>query len=136
MLSEAFFSAVSGPPIAANTAISKDIGVYCQTFSPNYAVKTTFKKSAAPVNGLAVSDTHVFAAQNDKSQVHVYSRARGNHEVTVTFPQRIKSIALIGDVLAVGTTEGSLILWEVSQARIIVCQESSTGFASLSYRLA
>lgn len=114
MLSEEFFSSVCGPPIAANTAISKDVGIYCHALTPSYAVKSTFKKSATPPNCLAISSSHVFAAQNEKSQVHVYSRARGNHEVTVTFAERIRSLSLIGDVLAIGTVDGSLILWEVS----------------------
>lgn len=114
MLSEEFFSTVCGPPVAANTAVSKDVGIYCHALSPSYAVKSTFKKSATPSSCLAISNSHVFAAQNEKSQVHVYSRARGNHEVTVTFPERIKSLCLVGDVLAVGTADGSLILWEVS----------------------
>lgn len=118
MLSEDFFSTVCGPPIAANTAVSKDVGIYCHALLPTYTVKSTFKKSATPPNCLAISNTHVFAGQVDKSQVHVYSRSRGNHEVTVNFSERIKSLALIGDVLAVGTTDGSLILWEVSQPRL------------------
>lgn len=113
MLSEEFFSSVCGPPIAPNTAVSKDVGVYCHVLTPSFAVKSTFKKSSSPPNGLALGPSHVFAAQQDKSQVHVYSRARGNQEVTVTFPERIRSLALVGDVLAVGTAEGSLILWEV-----------------------
>ncbi|KAH6686728.1 WD domain-containing protein [Plectosphaerella plurivora] len=117
MLSEDFFSSVCGAPIAANTAISKDVGIYCHALTPSYAVKSTFKKSATPTNCLAISNSHVFAAQNEKSQVHVYSRARGNHEVTVTFAERIKSLRLIGDILAVGTVDGSLILWETCTGR-------------------
>ncbi|EEY16080.1 WD repeat-containing protein [Verticillium alfalfae VaMs.102] len=112
MLSEEFFSAVCGPPIAANTAISKDVGLHCHTLTPSYAVKSNYKKSAAPTNCLAISPSHVFAAQNEKSQIHVYSKARGTQEVTVTLGERIRSLALIGDVLAVGTVDGSLMLWE------------------------
>lgn len=114
MLSEEFFSSVCGPPIAPNTGISKDVGIYCQSLTPSYAVKSTFKKSATRPNCLAISDSHVFAAQNEKSQIHVYSRDRGTQEVTVTLGERIQSLALLGDVLAVGTTDGSLVLWEVS----------------------
>lgn len=116
MLSEQFFSSVSGPPITPNTAISKDIGIYTQTLSPSYAVKATFKKSSAPAHCLAVSDTHVFTAQDQKAHVHVYSRQRGNQEALVPFSERIQSLTLAGDVLVLGTAEGRLILWEVSQS--------------------
>ncbi|WYZ39384.1 hypothetical protein EsH8_III_001298 [Colletotrichum jinshuiense] len=117
MLSEEFYSCICGPPITANTAVSKDVGIYAHTLSPSYAVKSTLKKSSTPVNCLAVSDSHVFAAQHEKSQVHVYSRSRGIQETTVTFPERIRSLALIDDVLALGTSEGRLILWETCTGR-------------------
>lgn len=114
MLSELFFSSVCGPPITPNTAVSRDIGIYSHTVTPSYAVKGSFKKSAAPAGCLAVSETHVFAAQDQKAHVHVYSRQRGNQELLVPFPERIRSLALAGDVLVLGTAEGRLILWEVS----------------------
>ncbi|OLN96358.1 Pre-rRNA-processing protein crb3/ipi3 [Colletotrichum chlorophyti] len=117
MLSEDFYSCICGPPITANTAVSKDVGIYAHTLSPSYFVKSTLKKSSTPVNCLAVSDSHVFAAQHEKSQVHVYSRVRGVQETTVTFPERIRSLALIDDVLALGTSEGRLILWETCTGR-------------------
>lgn len=103
--------------MANNTAIVKDAGIYEQTLHPNHSTTSTFKKSFAPPNCLAVSDTHVFAAQEEKSTVHVYSRAKGNQEALVTFPERIRSIALLGDVLFLGTQEGRLIVWEVCTGR-------------------
>ena len=114
MLSEEVISTISGPQIAANTAVPKDAGIYSHTFSPSWAVKATFKKSSTPVNCLAVSDNHVFAAQDQKAHVHVYSRERGNQETLVSFQEKIRSVALSGNVLILGTAEGRLILWEVS----------------------
>src|SRR5688500_17303143 len=113
MLSQEFISAISGPPLAANTAVSKDIGIYSHSLTPSHTIKTTFKKSSTPVNGLAVSPTHVFAAQDQKAHVHVYSRQRGSEEALVPFPERIRSLALAGQVLVVGSVEGRLFLWEV-----------------------
>lgn len=113
MLTEEFVSAICGAPLSSNTAIAKDIGIYCHTLSPSYSVKSTFKKSSVPVNCLAVSETHVFAAQHEKAYVHVYSRLRGNQEAFVAFPERIRCVTLAGDVLIMGTTEGRLMLWEV-----------------------
>ncbi|KAL3965238.1 hypothetical protein ACCO45_002242 [Purpureocillium lilacinum] len=112
MLSEELVSAISGPPVAANTAVSKDVGIYAHTVTPTWAAKATFKKSSAPRHGLAVSDTHIFAAQEQKAHVHVYSRQRGNQEALVPFQERIGCVALIGDVLVLGTAQGRLILWE------------------------
>ena len=113
MLTEEFVSAICGPPLSSNTAIAKDVGIYCHTLSPSYSVKSTFKKSSVPVNCLAVSDTHIFAGQHEKAYVHVYSRLRGNQEAFVALPERIRCLTLIGDILVVGTTEGRLMLWEV-----------------------
>lgn len=113
MLSEEFVSAICGAPLSSNTAIAKDIGIRCHTLSPTYSVKSTFKKSSVPVNCLAVSETHVFAAQHEKAYVHVYSRLRGNQEAFVAFPERIRCVTLAGDVLVMGTAEGRLMLWEV-----------------------
>ncbi|KAM0259607.1 hypothetical protein ACHAQJ_003186 [Trichoderma viride] len=112
MLSDELFSSVCGPPIAANTAISKDVGIYAHTLTPTWAVKSSFKKSSAPVHCLALSDSHVYAAQDQKAHVHVYSRARGNQEALVPFQERIRCLALAGDVLVLGTAEGRIILWE------------------------
>lgn len=124
MLSEEVISTISGPQIAANTAVPKDAGIYSHTLTPSWAVKATFKKSSAPVNCLAVSDSHVFAAQDQKAHVHVYSRERGNQETLVSFQERIRSLATSGNVLILGTAEGRLILWEVSFGLVafsIVC---------------
>lgn len=114
MLSEDIISSVCGPPIAANTAVSKDIGIYAHSLTPSWATKSTFKKSSAPRHCVAVSETHIFAAQDQKAHVHVYSRDRGNQEALVAFPERIRSLALAHNVLILGTSEGRLILWEVS----------------------
>ncbi|KAH6980939.1 WD40-repeat-containing domain protein [Ilyonectria sp. MPI-CAGE-AT-0026] len=117
MLSQDFVSAICGPALAANTAIAKDVGIYSHALTPSHAVKATFKKSSAPVNCLAVSDTHIFAAQHQKAHVHVYSRQRGNQEALVPFPERIRSLTLAGQVLVLGTAEGRLFLWEVCTGR-------------------
>lgn len=114
MLTESYFVSVAGPPLANNTAIAKDAGIYEHTLHPSHSTTATLKKSSAPRNGLAVSDTHIFAAQEEKSTVHVYPRAKGNQEALVTFSERIRSIALQDDVLFLGTQEGRLIIWEVS----------------------
>ncbi|KAK4155346.1 Pre-rRNA-processing protein crb3/ipi3 [Chaetomidium leptoderma] len=119
MLSEEFVSAICGAPLSSNTAIAKDVGIYCHTLSPTYSVKSNFKKSSVPVNCLGVSETHVFAAQHEKAYVHVYSRLRGNQEAFVAFPERIRCLTLVGDILVMGTAEGRLMLWETCTGRLV-----------------
>ncbi|KAI1181262.1 WD domain-containing protein [Nemania sp. FL0916] len=117
MLTESYFVSVSGPPLANNTAIPKDAGIYEHTLHPTHATAAILKKSSVPSGGLAVSRTHVFAAQQDKSTVHVYARPKGNQEAFVAFPERIRSIALRDDVLFLGTNEGRIIIWELCTGR-------------------
>ncbi|KAL1890642.1 Pre-rRNA-processing protein ipi3 [Sporothrix stenoceras] len=122
MLSEDFFAAVCGPPLTSNTAIARDVNIYHQTLSPAHSVQATFKKSATPVGGLAISPAHVFAAQQDRAYVHVYSRLRGGQETFVPMPDKVRCVTLAGDdqsVLVAGTIEGRLILWETRTGRLI-----------------
>jgi pre-rRNA-processing protein IPI3 len=113
MLSEGFITAIRAQPKTANTAVAKDVGIYVHTLNPSHSVKSSFKKSSAPVNALAANSTHIFAAQADKAVVHVYSRERGNQEALVSFPERITCLALAGEsVLVIGTIEGRILLWE------------------------
>ncbi|KAH8655167.1 WD repeat protein-like protein [Tricladium varicosporioides] len=120
MLSEGFISAIRAQPKSANSAIAKDVGIYVHELHPTHVVKSSFKKSSAPVNALVASSTHIFTAQVDKAVVHVYSRDRGNQEALISFPERIHSLALVGDsVLVLGTAEGRIILWEVCTGRTI-----------------
>lgn len=117
-LSENFITSILAKPKTANTAIAKDIGIYTHTLHPSYTVDSAFKKSSTKPSCLAVSSTHIFAAQADKAVIHVYSRERSNQESLISFPERIHSIALLNDgLLALGTAEGRIILWEVMSGR-------------------
>lgn len=133
MLTERYFVSVSGPPITNNTAIAKDVGIYEHTLHPSHSTANTFKKSSAPANGLAVSNTHVFSAQNEKSTVHVYAREKGTQEAIVTFHERIRSLLFLGDVLVLGTDQGRVIVWEVcynlffNLTRVLIRTQTCTG---------
>ena len=117
-LSEKFITSIRAQQKSANTAIAKDIGIYTHTLHPTYTVDSAFKKSSTLPHCLATSSTHIFAAQADKAVVHIYSRARANQEALVSFPERIHSLALLHDgLLALGTAEGRIILWEVMTGR-------------------
>lgn len=117
-LSEKFVTAIRAQQKSANTAIAKDIGIYTHTLHPTHTIDSAFKKSSTLPNCLAVSSSHIFAAQADKAVVHVYSRERANQEALISFPERIHSITLLDDgLLALGTAEGRIILWEVMTGR-------------------
>lgn len=115
MLTETFVTSIRAQQRTANTAIAKDIGIYVHDLYPTPTVKATFKKSSTQSNSLAANTTHIFAAQIDKAVIHVYSRDRGNQEALIPFSERIHSLELVDEgLVALGTAEGRIILWEVS----------------------
>ncbi|RYN45152.1 hypothetical protein AA0114_g9312 [Alternaria tenuissima] len=120
MLTEQFVAAISAST-KPNTGVTKDAGIFIHEFQPLVAQRHAFKKSASAPNGIAVSASHVFAAQSDKAIVHVYSRERGNQEALVPFPERIHSIALAAQdsVLLLGTESGRILAWEVCSGRLV-----------------
>lgn len=120
MLSESFVASTLASAKTPVSASLKDVGICLHEFQPSSTLRSTFKKSSTAPNCLAVSVSHVFAAQSEKAIVHVYSREKGNQEATVPFPERIRSIAVAGskngDIVVLGTEGGRLILWEVCES--------------------
>ena len=115
MLTEIFIASTLNPEKLSN---SVNTGVHLYDFRPLPAPKSTFKKSSTNTNCLAISASHIFAAQADKAVIHVYSRERNNQEAVVPFSEKIQSIVLAGEssgagTLILGTEGGRLILWEV-----------------------
>jgi pre-rRNA-processing protein IPI3 len=123
MLSESFITSTLTSVKTPAAASLRDVGICVQEWQPALNLRSTFKKSSTAANCLAVSPSHVFAAQSEKAIVHVYSREKGNQEAIIPFPERIRSIALAGgkngDILVLGTEGGRLILWEVSEQAVI-----------------
>ncbi|KAJ5917876.1 hypothetical protein N7454_010251 [Penicillium verhagenii] len=121
MISESFIAATLSSA-KTPTATLRDVGICVHEFQPAPQLRSTFKKSSTTPNCLAVSPSHIFAAQADKAVVHVYSREKGNQEALVPFPERIRSIAVVGakhgDVLVLGTEGGRLIIWETNPRRV------------------
>ncbi|PYH80744.1 ribosomal assembly complex component Ipi3 [Aspergillus uvarum CBS 121591] len=128
MLSESFIASTVASGKTPASASLRDVGICVHEFQPTLNLRSTFKKSSTAANCLAVSPSHVFAAQSEKAIVHVYSREKGNQEATVPFPERIRSIALAGgkngDVVVLGTEGGRLILWETCTGRQIATTAS------------
>lgn len=116
MLTEQFVASIAAPKKAPNASHVKDVGIFFYESQPQPGQRSVLKKSATAPNCLAVSDTHVFAAQADRAIVHVYNRERNNQEATVPFPELITSVTLAFDdtILILGTASGQVFLWEVS----------------------
>ncbi|KAJ5780494.1 hypothetical protein N7457_005654 [Penicillium paradoxum] len=127
MLSESFVASTLSSA-KSPTASLRDVGICVHELQPSSILRSTFKKSSTSTNSLAVSPSHIFAAQADKAVVHVYSREKGNQEGIVPFPERIRSIAVAGgkygDVLVLGTEGGRLIIWETCTGRQVATTAS------------
>ncbi|KAJ5220215.1 hypothetical protein N7468_009419 [Penicillium chermesinum] len=127
MLSESLVAATLSSA-KTPTATLRDVGICVQELQPAPQLRATFKKSSAAANCLAVTASHIFAAQADKAVVHVYSREKGNQEALIPFPERIRSIAVAGakygDVLVLGTEGGRLLLWETCTGRQVATTAS------------
>lgn len=116
MLKENFLLSTLSPEKLDNAA---GLGIHVHEFQPIPALGLTFKKSSCNPNCLAISSSHIYAAQADKAVVHVYSRDRKNLEAIVPFSEKIHSLAISGakdgvGTLIIGTEGGRIILWEVS----------------------
>jgi pre-rRNA-processing protein IPI3 len=119
MLTETLALSTLSPNKPNSSSTSRDVGVHLHIYQPLASLQQSFKKSSTAPNCLAVSSSHIFAAQVDKAVVHVYSREHGNQEAVVPFPEKIRSIALAGDYeegtgcVVMGTEGGRLMVWEV-----------------------
>ncbi|KAK6353363.1 Pre-rRNA-processing protein ipi3 [Orbilia brochopaga] len=106
------------PPAAVGGSASPEATV---TLHDIHTLTTAhvFKKSATPQNALAVSRTHVFAAQADKSVLNVYNRVKGGLEAIVPLPEVLSAVACSqdGGVVVMGTTTGRVTAWETSSGR-------------------
>ena len=85
-----------------------------------YKHVTSFKRSNTARNGLAVSDTHIYAAQAEKAVVNVYSREKGSLVSTVPFTEQFTVLEAShnGAFVAGGTENGRLTIWEVHSMRL------------------
>lgn len=128
MLSEHFAASVSAAAIAPKAAANsvKDVGISVFESQPHSGQRASFKKSNTPPNCLAVSSSHIFAAQADKAVVNVYNREKGNQEATVPFQERITCLALACEdtVLVLGSQTGRIFSWETHTGRVVITSQA------------
>ncbi|RPB19483.1 WD40 repeat-like protein [Terfezia boudieri ATCC MYA-4762] len=93
-----------------------------------YKHLTTYKRSSTAKSGLAVTSSHIYAAQADKAVINVYDRSKGTLASTVPFTEQFTVLAAShgGAFIAGGTENGRLTIWEVTSGRFI-----STGHTHL-----
>ena len=63
MLIEKFVASVASPEKTVPNSVYKDAGIFIHEFQPVAGLKATFKKSSTKQNCLAITPTHIFAAQ-------------------------------------------------------------------------
>jgi pre-rRNA-processing protein IPI3 len=134
MLTESFIAATltASKPSQHLSSALKDVGIFLHEFQPQLTPRHGFKKSSVQPQCLAVSDSHIFAAQAEKAVINVYSREKGNHEATVPIPDQITSLAFADGaaLLVIGTEQGKLILWEVATGRL--CSSTASHLQGVS----
>ena len=129
MLTESFVvsTLTSDKGSSSSSSALKDVGICLHELQPHLTPRHSYKKSSTNRNCLAISESHIFAAQADKAVIHVYNREKGNQEATVPFPERIHSLAYasVGSaLLVIGTAEGRLMLWEFASGRLVTSAAS------------
>ncbi|KAI7097924.1 WD40 repeat-like protein, partial [Hortaea werneckii] len=126
MLAEHIIASIGVPEKVVPSNVAKDAAIFVHEAQPIQQPKAVFKKSATPPHCLAVSSTHIFAAQTGKAVVHVYSREKGNQEATIPFTERITCLTLACEetVLILGTAEGRCFLWETATGRLVTTAQS------------
>ena len=99
---------------SVNTA-QKDLAIFQYEWQPVLVQERAFKRSETQPNSVAVTESHIFAAQHGKAVVHVYSREKNNQEAIIPFPEKITALAAAADngILILGTEKGRILLWEV-----------------------
>ncbi|KAL7268796.1 Pre-rRNA-processing protein ipi3 [Rhizina undulata] len=120
MLSEQVLLSTSRSPATESHSTAGDASIAIYNLH-TYSQTTTFKRSTTAKNCLAVTDSHIFAAQSDKAVVNVYSREKGNLECSVPFSERftVLEASPCGGFIACGTESGRLAVWEVASGRYI-----------------
>ncbi|KAK6341903.1 Pre-rRNA-processing protein ipi3 [Orbilia blumenaviensis] len=108
----------SHPPPSSGASASPEAYISLHNLH-TFTQTSTFKKSCTPQNSLALSPTHVFAAQSDKSVLNVYNRSKNQLETTIPLPEQLTAVTCSssGGIVAMGTNSGRVNVWETSSGR-------------------
>ncbi|RVD90132.1 uncharacterized protein DFL_001108 [Arthrobotrys flagrans] len=108
----------SHPPSSSGASASPEAYISLHDLH-SFTQTSTFKRSCTPANSLAVSPTHIFAAQSDKSVLNVYNRSKNSLETTVPLPEQLTAVTCSsnGGIVAMGTASGRVNIWETSSGR-------------------
>lgn len=117
MLTESFIISTKGSKSSGQNATKSD-GIQLHEYRPQSTLRRLYKNSSTNTHCLGVSRMHLFAAQAEKSTVHVYNRVTGKQEATVAFQRKITALAVTSTtfpIIILGTDDGSLVFWEVCE---------------------
>ncbi|KAF3202550.1 Pre-rRNA-processing protein ipi3 [Orbilia oligospora] len=108
----------SHPPSSSGASASPEAYISLHDLH-SFTQTSTFKKSCTPSNSLAISPTHIFAAQSDKTVLNVYNRTKNSLETTVPLPEQLTAVTCSsnGGIVAMGTASGRVNIWETSSGR-------------------
>ncbi|KAF3188703.1 Pre-rRNA-processing protein ipi3 [Orbilia oligospora] len=108
----------SHPPSSSGASASPEAYISIHDLH-SFTQTSTFKKSCTPSNSLAISPTHIFAAQSDKTVLNVYNRTKNSLETTVPLPEQLTAVTCSsnGGIVAMGTASGRVNIWETSSGR-------------------
>lgn len=125
MLSEFLLASISSAaksttPASSGTGLPpvKDASIFRLAIEPNSRdAPTIYKSSLTGRNGLAASQSHIFAAQLQKAVINVYNVEKSNQEAIIPLPEKVTAIATAGDsgeYVIIGSESGDVLIWEVS----------------------
>ncbi|KAF3930190.1 hypothetical protein ABW20_dc0101337 [Dactylellina cionopaga] len=108
----------SNPSASAGASTSPEAYISLHDIH-SFSQSSLFKKSSCPPQCLAISPSHIFAAQSDKSVLNVYNRTKGNLETTIPLPEQLSAVScsLNGGVVVMGTKSGRVNVWETASGR-------------------
>ncbi|KAF3214536.1 Pre-rRNA-processing protein ipi3 [Orbilia oligospora] len=109
----------SHPPSSSGASASPEAYISLHDLH-SFTQTSTFKKSCTPSNSLAISPTHIFAAQSDKTVLNVYNRTKNSLETTVPLPEQLTAVTCSsnGGIVAMGTASGRVNIWEVEFSKV------------------
>jgi pre-rRNA-processing protein IPI3 len=87
---------------------------------------SSFKQSSSSVNGLQVTDGHIFASQSEKTLLHIYAHNKEGVEQKIVLPEKLSCIKVSpkGNWLAGGGHTGRLLVWEIKSGNLLFARDT------------
>ncbi|KAL8762554.1 MAG: hypothetical protein Q9184_001462 [Pyrenodesmia sp. 2 TL-2023] len=113
MLTESFIISTRSLEKRTNATTAKDLGIHVYEYQPNPSLKSSFKKSSVQPNCLAVNATHIFAAQADKSVIHLATGRQISTPQAHLQPVTCLAVDPTLNFLISGSLDSNLHVWSI-----------------------